>query len=652
MTEARMLLTSTVAALLSWSAAQCDLPALDPKSPDARQTVVVGKGLEDNQKLLLATAMAASEHPGVLLFDSLAARLPNRRFIDQYHPAAVVNVGESADGDSIDLEQVNQSLFPRAERLVVVNSPSRRMRLRAAELAVATRSPLVIWQGPEDATKVAEWVHRRGVREVFNVGDAINGAWPEVAAFTILPDEKAVQGASLKFQLARGPANTIIVANPADSGIAELAPWLCGQRRAVLLLTNSKGDDATQLVRQVLVQSEFRSVENLLLLARPSAIVPERRDNPIAGKDPFIEMEPATPTGSEPFTLATGRLFHDDAAMVPLILARFRLLPSNGSSRTALVASDPGGSLPLLETISQVSVRELKQRGYQTTALLGDQLSRNQLRQRLPEADLFLWEGHHNTLIKEWGFSSWDEPLRPSFIFLQSCLALTEEKVSPLFDRGAIAVLGSSSRIYSATGGAFSLAYLDALLYEGESLGGALRQSKNFLLAYSMLKEKRLGAQARMSGANIRSAWAFTLWGDPGLTLPAPAAPENPNAVRSYVRGNTITVTVSAVDGAAEVGKYRVGYRPNSRLAGMIRPVADDEKKLVPFVFAEVRLPKVPDNASPRLETKHSESSWTFLWDARRRVGYVLALPRDGARELKFHVKWDTTVSSNSGGGR
>jgi len=196
------------------------------------------------------------------------------------------------------------------------------------------------------------------------------------------------------------------------------------------------------------------------------------------------------------------------------------------------------------------------------------------------------------------------------------------------------------------------LAYLDALLYDGESLGGALRQSKNFLLAYSMLKEKRLGSQAKMSGANIRSAWAFTLWGDPALTLPAPSVAENPNAVRSYVRGNTITVTVPAVDGAAEVGKYRVAYRPNSRLAGMIRPVADDEKKLVPFVFAEVRLSNVPDNASPRLETKHSESSWTFLWDARRRVGYVLALPREGARELKFHVKWDTTVSSNSGGGR
>ena len=140
---------------------------------------------------------------------------------------------------------------------------------------------------------------------------------------------------------------------------------------------------------------------------------------------------------------------------------------------------------------------------------------------------MFLWEGHHNTLINDWGFVAWDEPLRPSLMFLQSCLALTEEKASPLFDRGAVAVIGSSSRTYSATGGAFSLAYLDAVLYDGQSLGGALRQSKNFLLAYSRLKDKRLGSHAKLGGANVRSAWAFTLWGDPSLRLPAPPPPDH-----------------------------------------------------------------------------------------------------------------------------
>ena len=37
-------------------------------------------------------------------------------------------------------------------------------------------------------------------------------------------------------------------------------------------------------------------------------------------------MEPLTPTGTEPFTFATGRLFHPDPGVVTLMLARQRLL--------------------------------------------------------------------------------------------------------------------------------------------------------------------------------------------------------------------------------------------------------------------------------------------------------------------------------------
>src|SRR5205807_4390815 len=131
-----------------------------------------------------------------------------------------------------------------------------------------------------------------------------------------------------------------------------------------------------------------------------------------------------------------------------------------------------------------------------------------------------LWEGHYRTLLDEYGFLTWTEPLPPALVFLQSCLALNQTVTHPLWQRGALGIVGSSTRIYSATGGAFTLAFFDALLYEDQSLGGALRQAKNFLWAYSMLKDKRLGSNAKLSGANLRSAWAFTLWGDPTLKLP------------------------------------------------------------------------------------------------------------------------------------
>src|SRR5262249_34089225 len=144
-----------------------------------------------------------------------------------------------------------------------------------------------------------------------------------------------------------------------------------------------------------------------------------------------------------------------------------------------------------------------------------------------------------------WEMPAWDEPLAPALVFLQSCLALTDAKAQPLIHRGAVGEVGSSTRTYSASGGAFSLAFFDALLYDDQPLGGALRQAKNFLLAYSLLKHRRLGDEARRTGANRRAAWAFTLWGDPTLKLPRPEKPAGALApVRHEVKGSTITLTV------------------------------------------------------------------------------------------------------------
>jgi Peptidase family C25 len=307
-----------------------------------------------------------------------------------------------------------------------------------------------------------------------------------------------------------------------------------------------------------------------------------------------------------------------------------------------------------LETCSRVSAAELANSGYDVTPLFGRALYPSRLRTELPRHDLVLWEGHHNTLINDWHFPSWDEPLPPSFVFLQSCLALTEEKVTPLLARGSMAVLGSSSRIYSATGGAFSGAYLDAVLYDRQSLGAALRQAKNFLTAYGQLKEKRLD-NARLTGANLRSAWAFTLWGDPTLRLPAPPVPTDAKpAVRCVVNGDAIAMHVpeATFDFAGDRPsgspvRYQVPFRPNARIAGLVRP-ADEGKLLVPLAFAEVPLPHGPVGATPRLVTKLADSQWVFVWDARRRVGSLLAMPKTtGEQVMRFRVEWDQVAAQN-----
>ena len=285
-----------------------------------------------------------------------------------------------------------------------------------------------------------------------------------------LPNADAVQDSDFEVACARGPIDTIVVGQPdgrRDS--SELAPWVAARIGQLLVLTNDSRR-RRRGCRQPGVDGPGPRAGGELTCSSPG---PARsRPNAATTRSPArtrsSRWSRLTPEAGEPFTFATGRLFHADPGMVALILARQRLLPPDGSAaHGAWWPAIPATACRCSKRSPASAPANSSNRGYKTTALLGDSLSARQLRIRLPDADVFLWEGHHNTLIKDWGFVAWDEPLRPSLMFLQSCLALTEEKASPLFDRGAVAVVGSSSRIYSATGGAFSLAYLDGVLYDG-----------------------------------------------------------------------------------------------------------------------------------------------------------------------------------------
>ncbi len=657
-------------------------PAAAPAPAGPRQAggvVYLGGGLSDEGLIALGSAVAAS--PGsVLLLDSPPLSAYLRDFLADYRPERVVPVGTFAEGKG-DLEKrlgvrvddpiahdagpptaLWKRVFPKADRVVVCPAQPRARLLRAAALAGAKRAPLWVSTGSrEDAAALRRWLGRR----------------------TPLATDAAVDAAYLAC-LGPAPVETLVAANPADlgpklGGMSALAPWLAVRKRAALLLTNDAGTNLPALVEAAVRRRRLRQAETLVLAANLLALPMLQRPNPIPGdKDPAIDLEPLTPPARRaaagrapaavlagqaavPFSFAVGRLFHENRAVVPLNQARQELMARGGAVRRALVASNPGGSLPLLETFSRNTANELRNAGYDVTALYGKEVAGPLLRRQMAGKDLFLWEGHHNTLINDWAFPSWDEPLPPTFVFLQSCLALKDYKVQPLLGRGAVGVVGSSTRTYSGSGGAFSLAFFDALVYEGRSLGGALRQAKNFMVAYALLKEKRLGPQAARTGANLRAAWAFTLWGDPTFRLPRPALPPSAlPAVRHEVVGNTIVLQLPAGrHDKVRTAKYQVRMRPNARLAGLVRKKGDaDGLPLVSLVFAEVHLPRARPGSRPvlagqvpHLRTRLPSSRWVFVWDARRRTGYLLATPRPGDKgPLRFQVDWSgQSVASSEG---
>jgi len=266
------------------------------------------------------------------------------------------------------------------------------------------------------------------------------------------------------------------------------------------------------------------------------------------------------------------------------------------------------------------------------------------VRRLLPTQDIFLWEGHHSTLVRDYGVPYWPEPLPPALVFLQSCLALTEAEAQPFLRRGAVGVVGSPSRNYSASGGAFTLAFFDGLAYDHQTVGGALRQAKNFLMAYAQLKEKRLGTAARMGGASQRTAWGFTLWGDPTMKLPAPELTHTalPH-FRPVIRDNSITFPLPKKGyEVVRTEKYEAKLWPGGRLAGYLTKAEDEgRKKLAPLLFAEVAFPKAQGAKAPRLRSSFPGDRSVFNWDPRRGTGYLLVLPRYNERQdIRFEVVW------------
>lgn len=638
----------------------------------AQRTVFLGRGLSDEDVITVTTSLAASGQSAEFLLDSAGAAPQLQDYLSRFRPQRVVPVGRPLeDKEALDnrlgaptervLEwsegpplPVWKALFVTAPRVVVCPAEPRRTLLQAACLAGVSGAPLYVLRDQlDEVLQLRRQLVAWRATEVFAVGKAVRSC-SHFACVRVVPlaGEHQVSDLTIQHLLRDGPIQTLVVANPADvrdgrGGMSALAPWIALQKRAVLLLTDETGGDTRLLVDRALKRASMRHVDALILVADLKAIPPEHRPNPVPGKDVTIEMEPLTPSGSEPFSLATGRLFQKDTGLLALMLARQHLLTTKTKPLRALVVSNPAGGLPLLETFSRNTAKELRNRGYQTATLFGDRVTKEAVRRLLPQQDIFLWEGHHSTMTRDYGLPDWPEPLEPAFVFLQSCLALCEAEALPLLERGAIGVIGSSTRTYSASGGACSLAFFDALLYENQTLGGSLRQAKNFLLACALLKDKRIGPQATLRGASLRSAWAFTLWGDPTLHLPEPDQPSNAlPVVRHEVHGNSIILfqPEQAYERVA-VSQYQSHMLPNARLAGLLqKDAASLSRRLTPLLFAEVELPRAPHGKVPQLHSRLPSDRYVFCWDPRRRCGYLLAAPRAKDRgELRFQVRWEAT---------
>jgi len=340
------------------------------------------------------------------------------------------------------------------------------------------------------------------------------------------------------------------------------------------------------IVRAALKNQDLLRADALILLGYLKALPMERRPNPIpADKDAYIEMEPLTPRAPSRSHSPRAGCF---TRIEPCNAFGGPAEPPHQRNRLGAqgpVVSNPAGGLPLLEAFPRNTALELSQCRVQADILFGNEASKDGLRKVLP-AQTFSSGRAPQHLIKEYGVHEWTEPLRPALVFLQSCLALTERQgANPFLQRGAIAVVGSSTRTYSGSGGACALAFLTPCTTTAPLWAGSLRHAKNFFWPIP---------------SSRKNGWART----PSRAGPTCVLPGRSHSGRSHVEAapSLGAGQCSTLDPPQSSGQHHrshpagknpqesgdcevpVRVKPNGRLAGLLREGDKDGQRLVPFV--------------------------------------------------------------------
>lgn len=171
------------------------------------------------------------------------------------------------------------------------------------------------------------------------------------------------------------------------------------------------------------------------------------------------------------------------------------------------------------------------------------------------------------------------------FVLLQSCSSMSDYYTDPYFDAGAVAVIGSVTPIHSGSGSSFAKAFCNALLYQTNRTGEALRFAKNYFLCLQQLKAGR-------HHQNLHPGWrvghSFRLYGDPELALfPAELLKRKKRLLRATWTDDGIRVHVPDKRFKdVKTAKYTAGLLPGNMAAGIVQGVAGTERReLMPFEF-------------------------------------------------------------------
>lgn len=470
--------------------------------------------------------------------------------------------------------------------------------LRAAAFAGATGMALLPLpdEAPESTTALDGW-------NVLYLAPTA-AAWRSLARQEI-PNVIEIDSPEslLTEQLKKADVNrsVVVVANPTDrdgvfspSALSLLAPLVATAHRAPLLLTSDVEADAIEREVLAILERQELSPSHVILVGDEMAMRSHRVEDPVAaagGPDALggsneVRVEIFSEIQHQrPQDLVVGRLVAEGVGQGSAMLAR-QYHRVRHDRRSVVFFTNADQVFPLGEVISRTTAAEFRNVGVPVRAYYADEITDELVHDALMETDLLVWEGHARdlTLEERGGVAVIGAP---EIVVLQGCHTFDRSDPFILMEKGTVAILGTSTAVYSAPGSALSRAFFDALLYDRVDLGTAARNARNFLLALAVLQRDRGHTDWRKT---YRAALAFALWGDP--TLVPHMNPRRPTVtpVRWAVDGAGLSLNIPRGRlAAASVATYRA--RPPSRamLGGLLLREDDSEKRLVKELYYTVQ---------------------------------------------------------------
>jgi hypothetical protein len=590
------------------------LPALEAGAAEPSTAHVVPA--DDTALALLLLAARGATEP-VLLFDP-SDRSGFDRFRSEWRGVVrcVHRTGTSAGTATLlreatggacvvvdDLFVLARALWPNATSAILTTEAHYKWMLRSATLAGATNTALLILgerAGP-DLAMLEDW----RLRTIYVARPALE--WAEEARAVApgvveLPSADVFTTAYLRALGSRPTA--VVIANPLDrrslfspSSLSLLAPLVSAVHRAPLFLVEDAPPETIEQATLAFLERHVLSPSHVILVGDELALRSHRVPDPVlvaggpeargGGTEVRVELF-SDIDRDEPQDFAVGRIVGEGAGQASATLARQYHLPRGSSARPVIFFTNADGIFRLGETISRTTAAELRNVGVAVKAYYGEKISHPLIQKSLTATDVLVWEGHARdlTLEEQGGIAAKGAP---DLVILQGCYTFDRSDPFILMDKGTVAIVGTSTAIYSASGSALARAFFDALLYDGADLGTATRNARNFLLALTHLKRARKHSDWRKT---YRAALAFALWGDPTLR-PNLATGEPKLAPMTWARedqGLTLTIPARGLDRVA-VGRFVAEPPPRSMLSGLLlREPGTEQRRLKELFFTAQRV--------------------------------------------------------------